>query len=94
MHRAHVTISVLLVLSAAALFAGVHYRQPDMVVLGTMAGWLFSVVAVMVAFVLTVLTVVRAFSGKAMALLSQSWLGVLNGIAAVLVFWLMVIGAI
>jgi len=83
-----------MLLSAVGLLAGLHYQQPGLVALGTMAGWLFSVVAIVVAFVVTVLLVVRSYSGKAMTLLRQSWLGVLNGVAAILVSWLIVCGVI
>lgn len=93
MHPGHITISALMLLSAAGLLAGLHYQQPGLVALGTMAGWLFSVVAIVVGFVVIVLIAVRAYSGKAMPLLRQSWLGVLNGFAAILVFWLAVSGA-
>ena len=90
MHPFHIAISTALLLSAAGLFVGLEFKQPEMVSVGVMAGWLFSGVAVSIMLALVIVLVIRAVHGNARTLFNKSWLGVLNGIAAVLVFWWLV----
>lgn len=94
MHRIHILISLFLVLSAVTLFAGLQINNPDMVTMGVMAGWFFSVIATIMGFIIVVLFIIRMFSGKAVSLLRHSWLGIVNGMASVLVSWLIISGAI
>jgi hypothetical protein len=90
MHPFHIAISAALLVSAIGLFVGLEFNQPGIVSAGVMAGWLFSVAAVFVMFVLVIVFIIRAANGNARTLFNKSWLGVLNGIAAVRVFWWLV----
>ena len=90
MHPFHIAISAALLLSATGLFLGLEFKQPEIVSVGVMAGCLFSLAAVFVMVGLVIVFAIRAGKGNARTLFNKSWLGVLNGVAAVLVFWLLV----
>jgi hypothetical protein len=90
MHPFHIAISAALLLSAIGLLLGLELKQPELVSLAVMAGWLFSVVALFAMFVLVTILAIRAVNGNARALFNKSWLGILNGIGAALVFWWLV----
>ena len=90
MHPFHIAISVALIFSAIGLFVGLEFKQPAIVSVAIMASWLFSVAAIVVMLNLFIVFVIRTVNGNARTLFNRSWLGVLNGIAAVLVFWWLV----
>ena len=94
MHPAHATITGLLILSALTLFAGLRLEVPGLVALGVMSGWLFSVVAIVGAIVVALVLAVRAVTGRPQSALLTSWLGLFNGVAALIAVILLVRGAI
>ena len=86
MAKLHFVVAGALILCAGIGIIGFEMGQPAFTALFSVAGWLVSVVAVAVAAFLVVLIVIRSFTGTAGALLRRSWLGLVNGVAAI-GFW-------
>jgi hypothetical protein len=86
MAKFHLVVAAALILCAGIGIIGFEMGQPALTALFSVAGWLVSIVAIAVAAFLVVLIVIRSFTGTAGALLRRSWLGLVNG-AAALGFW-------
>jgi hypothetical protein len=86
MAKFHIFVAAALILCAAIGIIGFEMKQPAFIALFSVAGWLVSGVAVIVAAFLVVLLVIRSFTGTAGALLRRSWLGLVSGAAAI-GFW-------
>jgi len=91
---AHLSLSVLLVLSGVALLAGLRFQKPGLVGLAVIAGWFFCIVAIISAFAVAGYLVVEAFRGRGKHAFQVSWVGIANGVGAILAFWLISSGTI
>ena len=91
---AHLTLSVLLTLSGVCLFAGLRYQQPGLVGVAVVSGWFLCLVAIVTAFAVVGYLIVEAFRGRGKSALRISWLGIANGVGAVLAFLWIGSGAI
>jgi hypothetical protein len=86
MARLHFGVTAGLALCAAGAYAGLFLHQQGLTALSVVLGWLLSVCAVAMAFVLVILLAFRSLSGSARPLFMRSWLGLVNGALAVS-FW-------
>jgi len=86
MAKLHIFVAAALILCAAIGLVGFKLKYPAFIALFSVAGWLVSAVAITVAAFLVVLLAIRSFTGTAGVLLRRSWLGLVNG-AAALGFW-------
>jgi hypothetical protein len=91
---AHLTLSVLLLFSGVSLLAGLQYQQPGLVGIAVVSGWFLCIVAIVAAFAVVGYLIVEAFRGRGRSALRISWLGIANGVGAVLAFWWIGSGAI
>jgi hypothetical protein len=90
MNPYHIFISIINILCGVAAIVGWKYEFRGLLPLAVYVGYFANLIAVAVAFVLLVLLLVRVPSGKARSLLSDSWLGILNGFVVV-VAWVVFI---
>ncbi len=89
MHPAHITILVVNILCGVFAYIGLFLFRDSLGQLGGISvhvGYFANLIAIVVSFVLIILLAIRFVSGKHRDLLSDNWLGIINGIFVV-VFW-------
>ena len=85
MHPAHITLSILLLLSALGVLLGANLNQPDLFGYSIVAGWFLTLLAVVGTAAVVIYLAVQSYRGEGKAAIRASWLGLANGIAAVIV---------
>jgi hypothetical protein len=88
--RYHFVVTAALALCGAGLLTGIFGSQPGLLALSVMLGWALTALAVGIALVLIIVLVYRSLSGSAGPLLTRSWLGLVNGALAGVVWFYLV----
>jgi len=84
--RYHFVVTAALALCAAAFTIGFVWKQPGLLGVSALLGWVVSIVALAIALVLVIVLAYRTVSGTARPLLKRSWLGLVNGAVGAAVF--------
>ena len=92
MHPAHICVSVAAGLCGIGALVGYYGPIPGLLFPSVFFGWWATMGAMLIALVLAIVVVCRAFSKTARPLIERHWLGLLNGGVA-LVFWVFFIGS-
>jgi len=81
MNRFHVAVSIALAIIGVGALIG-YFAKPDMLWAWMYLGYWVTLIAVVVAFPVGLLLLIRSFTGAAIPLWKDQWLGLVNGILA------------
>ena len=83
MNRFHIAVSVALAITGAGAAVGYIVERSGLLWPSVYFGYWITLLAIIVAFFLGLLLIIRSFSSSAAQLWKRQWLGVVNGILAV-----------
>jgi hypothetical protein len=86
MRRLNIAITTVLVLCGIGLLSGLALHQPALLAASVVIGTVAMTCAAVIALVLLAVLLSRSFSGTARPFLERSWLGLVNGAAAVAIW--------
>jgi hypothetical protein len=92
MHPAHVGVSIIAALCGIGALIGHYGPIPGLLFPSVFFGWWATMGAMLIALILAIVVIYRAFSKTARPLIARHWLGFLNGGVA-LIFWVFFISS-